>query len=199
MDGDEANIDLLKESPIFWRYRLHAHSNFITSENIMSLLETSGFGKIELLHIDLDGNDYWILESLDLNVFCPDLLILEYNALFGSERALSVPYSPSFNRFESHYSGKYFGASLLALNDLAQRKGYYFIGCNSAGNNAYFLADIYKSKIPQTNISKGFQSAGFREARDKGGSLSFVDLSEEAKLIEGLLVVDVGRGGTQEF
>jgi len=43
------------------------------------------------------------------------------------------------------------------------------------------------------------RSAGFRESRDNGGSLSFVDLSEEAKLIEGLAVVEVRLGKRRNF
>lgn len=194
IDGDAASIAMVKTSPIYWRYRFRAESHFINRRNITSLLEKSGFEKIELLRIDLDGNDYWILESLDLNVFRPEILILEYNAAFGSERLISVPYGSSFSRFDSHYSGKYFGASLQALNDLALRRGYYFIGCNSAGNIAYFLSDPYRTLIPETDISTGYQHSGFREARNEKGALTFLDLGSEQKLLKGLPVINIITG-----
>lgn len=197
MDGDEANIGVVKTSPIFWRHHLHAETHFITRENVMRLLEASGFEKIGLLHIDLDGNDYWILESLDLDTFRPDILILEYNALFGCERAISVPYNPSFNRFEAHYSGKFFGASLQALNHLARRKGYYFIGCNSAGNNAYFLSNTHRAVIPETDLSLGFQGSGFREARNKAGALTFAETRAELQLVKGLPVINIVTGAEE--
>ena len=115
----------------------------------------------------MDGNDYWIIESLDLKTFNPDILILEYNAVFGPDKCISIPYENNFNRFDAHYSGKYFGASLSALNYIAEKKGYYFIGCNSAGNNAYFLLNKYISKIPKINISEGYQTAGLERPEIK--------------------------------
>ena len=191
IDGDVENINTIKNSSIYWRFRLNAIQHFITKENIRDLLNMGGFNKVELLHIDLDGNDYWILKELDLMLLDPDILILEYNSLFGVERPISIPYDPHFYRKNAHFSGKYFGASLLALSLLAESKDYYFIGCNSAGNNAYFLAKRHIALIPQTDISSGFQQAGYREARDKDGRLSFVDASQEYEALKGLPVVNV--------
>ena len=91
----------------------------------------------------------------------------------------------------AHYSGKYFGASLLALASLAQSKGYYFIGCNSAGNNAYFLGNRFLSKIPRTNIVDGFQETGYRESRDKQGILTYSDTDLELTQIRGMPVIDI--------
>lgn len=36
-----------------------------------------------------------------------------------------------FSRFDSHYSGLYFGASIIALQHLAERKAYRFVGTNA--------------------------------------------------------------------
>lgn len=191
IDGSKENIDTVRQSTMYWRYNLSANQHFIDSDNVQDLLAGSGFKKIELLHIDLDGNDYWILRALDFSDLDPDILILEYNSTFGNERAISVPYDPSFSRISAHHSGKYFGASLPALNSLAQSKGYYFIGCNSAGNNAYFLADRFLSKIPKTDIYDGFQRAGFRESRDKLGKLTFSDADQDLNQIRGMPVIDI--------
>lgn len=190
MDGSKENVDTVRKSEMYWRYKLNAHQHFIDKDNVQSLLAESGFKKIELLHIDLDGNDYWILDALDLSDLDPDILILEYNSTFGKKRAITVPYESNFNRMNAHYSGKYFGASLSALNNLAAKKGYYFIGCNSAGNNAYFLANRLLSKIPKTDITDGFQETGYRESRDKDGSLQYISANKELELISGSEVYD---------
>ena len=139
LDSSEKNIAIIKKSQMYWRYNLIAKKAFIDKDNINSLLSLSKFEKLGYLHIDLDGNDYWILENLDLGLYSPDILILEYNAIYGNKEAISIPYEEKFNRMKVHYSGKYYGASLQALSYLADKKGYYFIGCNSAGNNAYFI------------------------------------------------------------
>jgi len=191
MDGSKENIDTVRKSSMYWRYKLSAHQYFIDRDNVQNLLTESGFKKIELLHIDLDGNDYWILDALDLSDLDPDVLILEYNSTFGNDRAISIPYDPAFFRMSAHHSGKYFGASLPALNILAESKGYYFIGCNSAGNNAYFLANRLLSKIPRTSIADGFQETGYRESRDKQGLLTYSDTDKEITQMSGMPVVDI--------
>lgn len=191
IDSSEKNISLIKNSEMYWKYNLIAEKAFIDRNNINSILSLSGFNDLGYLHIDLDGNDYWILENLNLERYSPDILILEYNAIFGNKEKISIPYNPTFNRINAHYSGKYWGASLQALNYLAEKKGYYFIGCNSAGNNAYFLKDIYKSKISKIDPILGFQDAQFKEARDKKGKLSFLSHNEVKEQLRKLPVIDV--------
>jgi hypothetical protein len=199
IDGSADNIHTVKNSPLYWRYDLQAECSFVTAENINQLLAKSGFNKIGLLHIDLDGNDYWVLKALDLSIYQPDILILEYNAHFGVERSISVPYDPGFYRMNAHYSGQYFGASLAALDLIAEEKGYYFIGCNSAGNNAYFLRDGYQSIIPQIVLQEGFVDARFRDSRDQNGNLVYCSRESAKESIRGMPVVNVVTGKTELF
>ncbi len=49
-----------------------------------TLLKNTGFTNIGLFHIDLDGNDYHILEAIDLTEVNPSIIIMEYNSVFGS-------------------------------------------------------------------------------------------------------------------
>lgn len=199
IDGSSENIDTLKSSLIYWRYDLQAISAFVTAENINELLASSNFSEVGLLHIDLDGNDYWILKALNLSRYNPDILILEYNALFGSEREITIPYDPGFYRFSAHYSGQYFGSSIAALFHLAELNGYYFIGCNSSGNNAYFLKERFRTLVPETTLSAGFVQAKFRDARDEKGKLSFMSREESAKMIRGLPVFNIKTGQIEPF
>ena len=111
--------------------------------------------------------------------------------MFGANRNITVPYNDNFNRFTAHHSGKYFGASLGALNYIAEKKGYYFIGCNKAGNNAYFVLTKYLSKIPKINLLDGYQAHGFREARNKNGILIYSNAEEEIKSLKGMPVLNV--------
>ncbi|MFM6253830.1 MAG: hypothetical protein ACKPEQ_32600, partial [Dolichospermum sp.] len=84
--------------------------------------------------MDIDGNDYWVWQAIDC--INPAIVISEYNFRFGANKAVTVPYDASFVRSKAHYSNIYYGASLKALCILADKKGYAFVGCNSAGNNA---------------------------------------------------------------
>src|SRR6202011_2520155 len=59
MDGSENYISSIRSEPIYWRHDLTALARFVTRENISSILEMAGFsGRIGLLGIDVDGNDY---------------------------------------------------------------------------------------------------------------------------------------------
>jgi hypothetical protein len=113
-------------------------SHFITRENVNELFTKYGYtGEIDLLSIDIDGVDYWIWEAIEC--VKPRLIIAEYNAVFGAERSITVPYSPSFDRYDHDDSGMYFGISLKAAHKLATKKGYVLCGCESSGANSFFI------------------------------------------------------------
>ena len=127
LDGTPENIEHLRSSATYWRNDVQAQAAFITAENINELIQRNGFfGPLGILSIDLDGNDYWILKELD--GLRPDILILECNPVFGDRHAVTVPYDPTFERFRSHHSGLLFGASIAAMRDLAESRGYEFLG-----------------------------------------------------------------------
>lgn len=198
MDGSAANINYIRKDSIYWRYGLTGISTFVTAENIDSLLRDNGFsGRIGLLHIDIDGNDYWVWKAITSTD--PDIVIMEYNSLFGPERAITIPYQPDFVRSRAHFSYLYAGASLTALCDLATEKGYSFVGCNSAGNNAYFVRKTQLGPLRALTPSEGFVQARFRESRSADGALSFADLDQQRKLISGLPVINVRTQQTEPF
>lgn len=142
IDGSKINIAKIKKDEIYWKHDLKVKSAFITAENINQLIEEEGIkGQIGLLHIDIDGNDYWVWKALEVVV--PKIMIVEYNSKFGCEKAITIPYKEDFVWTKAHYSNLYFGASILAFCDLADEKGYSFIGSNSAGNNAYFVKNEF--------------------------------------------------------
>lgn len=110
----------------------------VTRENINALLQEHAPGReIDLLSVDIDGNDYWVWEAL--SAVEPRVAVVEYNAAYGTERAISVQYDPTFQRWKKHPSGHYMGASLAALARLGERKGMRLVGCNSHGVNAFFV------------------------------------------------------------
>jgi|SRR3984893_5459663 len=190
MDGSEDQVALIQRDPIYWRHDLTALARFVTRENINSLLCEGGFsGRIGILSIDVDGNDYWIWEAI--NVVDPALVIIEYNGIFGDREAVTIPYKADFVRQQAHYSYLYWGTSLPALCHLAVQKGYIWIGCNSAGNNAYFVRADHASQFYQPSLPIDFVPAKFREGRNRQGSLSYIGQRDGFELIKDLLVWDV--------
>jgi len=184
MDGSDYNMKKLKKSKIYWKYDLIQNAIFIDLDNINTLLKNTGFTNIGLLHIDLDGNDYHILKAIDLTELNPSIIIMEYNAVFGGERLITVPYDKNFIRTKKHYSNLFFGASLPAINNLALKRGYSLVGCNKAGNNAYFVRkDLLNKKVKELSLDKAFKDSNFRESRNEDYSLSYLSGKDRLNIL----------------
>jgi hypothetical protein len=191
IDGGQQNIDYIRNDPIYWRHNLKAECSFITRENINDLIRRNGItGDIGLLSVDIDGNDYWVWQAID-GVY-PAIVVAEYNARFGPDRAVTTPYDANFVRSTAHHSNIYYGASLAALCLLGREKGYALVGCNSAGNNAFFIQQSLRpASLPELTPQQAYVACQFREARDAQGKLLFLSADEEKKLLDRLPLVDV--------
>jgi len=190
LDPSEENILSIQKDEVYWKFDLTAVKAFIDRENINELIEENGFCKeIGLLSIDIDGNDYWIWECID--VINPIIVIIEYNSHFGIHHAFTVPYDPIFNRTETHYSNLFFGCSLKALVLLSEKKGYAFVGSNSNGNNAYFVRNDKLGKIRALTLEEGYVESRFRESLDMEGNLSYLSGSQRLEIIKNMIVYDL--------
>lgn len=198
MDGDENNIQHLKAQSWFWKYDICAESHFITKANINPLLQNRfDDPEIGLLHIDLDGNDYWIWQ--EINSIKPIILIMEYNSIFGPERKITVPYRDDFIRTTAHFSNLYWGASLAALNNLSEKKGYSLITCNSAGNNAYFIKDEYLKDFRKKSVKEVFVESKYRESRNCTGDLTYLARNARYECIKDLPVYNIDTGKIEKL
>jgi hypothetical protein len=192
LDGSAKAMARLQSQRWFWKYDLRCKAVFIDKANINALMAETGFQNLGILHIDLDGNDYHILRELDFSLLNPSVVIMEYNAVFGKDRAISVPYDPQFYRTKAHYSNLYFGASLAALDLAATEKGYSLVGCNLAGNNAYFVRnDLLNQRIQKVGVDAAFVDSRFREGRNPDYRLSLLRGAERLEPIKGLPVLNV--------
>lgn len=195
LDGGTAHVEYVRSDPIGWRHWIDARSTFVTRDNINAEIAAAGIsGDIGLLSIDIDGNDYWVLEAID--VVRPRILIVEYNSTFGPEAAVTIPYDPAFDRTRAHSSNLYWGASLAAVAMAADQKGLSLVGSNSAGNNAFFVRQDLLGELKPLQPSEAWVDARFRESRDDEGNLTFI-ASREQRLaaIAEMPLLDV-RAGT---
>ncbi|WP_216658880.1 hypothetical protein [Nocardioides sp. zg-1230] len=193
IDGSEANVASITTMAEHWRHDLTAVASFITRENINDLFTSAGFtGEVGLLSIDIDGNDYWVWEAIE--VVSPVVVVAEYNSVFGPEAKVTVPYAADFTRRAAHHSHLFFGASLGALCDLAERKGYAFVGSNSNGNNAYFVRLDQLGDLRALSAAEGYVESRFRESRDASGNLTHLSGSARLDEIAHLVVQDLTTG-----
>jgi len=190
IEGDSSCIEFVKQEQMYWKYDLTAVNHFIDKDNINQIFVENGFGgEIGLLSIDIDGNDYWIWESI--NTVNPVIVVAEYNSVFGPDYAVTVPYDPTFDRTNAHHSNLYWGCSLKALYLLAERKGYVFAGTNSNGNNAHFIRKDKVGNLPSIGIQIGYTESRFRESRDRQGNLTYLSGSDRLRMIKDMKVYNV--------
>ena len=191
IDGSQTNIDYIKKDSIYWRYNLKAVQAFITKENINDLIRSNGLsGEIGLLSIDIDGNDYWVWEAIDVVV--PSIVVIEYNARFGHERAVTIPYRADFRRSPQVGACVYYGSSLAAFSKLGNKRGYALVGCNSAGNNAFFVRrDLKPECLPELAPKEAFVRNQFRESRGPSGELAFLSAEDEDAILRDLPLVEL--------
>ncbi|MBV9561088.1 MAG: hypothetical protein JOY90_11605 [Bradyrhizobium sp.] len=138
LDGSPTNVAQIRSHfDAFLREgRLEAIQSFITAENINSLIRQGGItGDIDLLSIDIDRNDYWVWQAIE--VVRPRVVVIEYNATLRPPLSGVVPYEP----MQTWNGSNYFGASLEALVRLGRRKGYRLVGCSFNGANAFFVQE----------------------------------------------------------
>jgi hypothetical protein len=189
LDARESDIQYIREDKIYWQYDLQARCTWITRENINELLRDAGFGEdVGLLSIDIDGNDYWIWEAIEC--VRPLIVIIEYNSLFGM-RPIVVPYKEDFNRADTHYSNLYYGASLGAMQHLAQKKGYLLLGSNVWGHNAFFVRADIAGEFHGLELREAYVASKFRESRDETGKLTYLRGNDRIKPIQDMPVVQV--------
>lgn len=142
-DGSAPNINkgrrFYAEHPdTFWQPPVLVDA-WITPDNINGLIEKNGFyGEIDLLSLDMDGMDYWVLRAIEC--IQPRVIVLETVSPWGAERSVTVPYQADF--VVTWVEGlPYCGASLPAFVKLLKGRGYRLVGMEGLGFNAFFVLD----------------------------------------------------------
>lgn len=126
----------------------------VLPENINDLLTGHGYaGEVDMLSLDIDSYDYWVLEALQ--VCRPRVLIAEYNAAFGGQRAVTIPYPQPLAGTPKGYHG----ASLAAMVAAARRKDYRLVLCDESGVNAFFVRNDLAPALPELPVARAFKPA----------------------------------------
>ena len=146
----------------------------VSPGNINQILSDQGFtGEVDLLSIDIDSYDYWVLESL--SVVSPRVLVVEYNASLGADRALTIPKDGRLEDVPKRVRG----ASLAAIEKLARRKGYRLVVCDPTGTNAFFQRDDVATQIAGVEVARAYRPGADRWGPDDtrpGGDLGATDV-----------------------
>ena len=179
-------IDIVPEAIVGLRARFGhnpgvvAVAAAVSPENVNQLLTDHGFtGEVDLLSIDIDSYDYWVLEAL--SAVSPRVLVVEYNASLGAERAVTIPKQAALDDIPKQYRG----ASLAALDKLARRKHYRLVVCDPTGTNAFFLRDDVAPKVPGVSVAQAYRPVVDRWSVDDAAAADGrAAIAEGAPLVE---------------
>ncbi len=137
----DGNKDILKRGKhIYSRYfgkwskRFSFTHAIVTVTNINEILTGILSQKeIDLLSIDLDGNDYFIWDKI--TVINPRVVVTEVQIEKGN-----ADFIPEYNNeFELYESDLPKGASPLSMTKLAEEKGYQLVAANKGCYNLFFV------------------------------------------------------------
>jgi len=199
IDGSLENVESIRSEQFYSFFDLQVHCAFIDKSNINTLIQESCFDpNVGILSIDVDGNDYWIWE--EITSIQPVIVIVEYNALFGCDQALTIPYKDDFVRSSKNIGGlSYFGTSLKALCRLGEKKGYSFIGTNSAGNNSYFIRNDFMQflSLPNLTCENGYNFSSFSEFWDSNNNA--IRGLDKINVLNGCEIYDIDTNQTIKF
>lgn len=119
--------------------------DFVKVDNIVSLMKN--FYDWGGISIDIDGNDYWILDKILANVK-PIVIIAEFNAHYTDSR--TIKYDPDFV-----WAGdSYYGFTFEAGKKLAEANGYTVIFQNDNLNMYMVRNDLINVTVPPVTYKK---------------------------------------------
>jgi hypothetical protein len=132
----------------------------VTLDNVNQCIRSAGFsGEIDLMSIDIDGNDYWIWDAIDC--INPRVVCIETRVEFGCNDVVA-PYNDNPTGQALHPD--YFGASPVAMVRLSKKKGYRLIGANMYGyNTIYVRDDLGQDSLPEVSVESVLRHPGNRE------------------------------------
>jgi hypothetical protein len=109
-----------------------------------------------LFSIDIDSFDYCLLKELIELDFRPDILIHEYNSVFGPQAKITREYPGPFDKRVNY------GASLMAYK-LLLKEHYTFITVESMGINAFYIRNDINFKMPEKIIKFKYLQRGDKD------------------------------------
>lgn len=117
---------------------------FVTAENIVPFLKERAIPvAFDILSIDIDGNDYHVLQAVMQAGYRPRIVIAEINPIFDIKESFAMKYNPE----HTWQNDDYYGMSLKAATLLMQQHGYMIVFVSDS-LNAYYV----RKELVNTNL-----------------------------------------------
>jgi hypothetical protein len=154
VDGDHGNLAAM------WKFYTTRFDTFdhpprcvctwIESDNVDELIRSNGFsGELDLLTIDMDGIDYWILNAI--HCVQPRVIVVEYHSGWLADEPMTIPDIKGFRCTTEKPA--FCSGSLAAFNKLLKGRGYRLVGCNRNRLNAFFVKNgLGDDVLPEVSV-----------------------------------------------
>lgn len=137
----DAKLEILQRGKYIYKKYFKQNANrfsfvhsIVTVKNIDEVLKTQlSVSEVDLLSIDLDGNDYFIWQAI--TAINPRVVITEVQVEKGNKDFIPE-YTNAFELYEDNLPK---GASPLSMVKLAATKGYCLVAVNNGGYNLFFV------------------------------------------------------------
>ena len=191
-DGDVEAVQRAQSLREVWSGDVEVAAEWVEPANVNQIIAARGLtGAIGVLSIDVDGIDYHLLDAV--NVVSPWIVVMEYNARYGPQATVTVPYQPGFDRREEHHSWLHHGVSLAGLEAWGTERGYDLVTVNRQGTNAFLIAAAHRpDSLPRRTAADLWRPLLFSEHHNTAGVHEPITFDAERAIVKELPTVDVG-------
>jgi len=142
---------------------------FVDKDNVRELFDEVyayyKISEIDFFSLDIDGNDYHVMQSVLQYGVKPKMICVEYNAKWGKNANVKVSYDAGF----VWAADDYMGVALAAWLQLFGKHGYTLLSCDIGGNNAFFIRNEYVNLFTIYSPALLYQPARYYLTRRRAG------------------------------
>ena len=139
IEGNKGASALAKKIMSSTNLGVEAMNTFVTKDNVPDLIQSALHSNPDFFSLDIDGNDYYVAESLFKAGLRPAVVAVEYNSTLGEEKSMTIKYQENFDFIKAHPTELYYGVSIKAWKKLFESLNYKFVTVDQNGVNAFFL------------------------------------------------------------
>ena len=144
-----------------FKNKLSVVNSFIDRDNIVTIFKKSyaffGVNELDFFSLDIDGNDFYIMEELFNNAIFPKVVCVEYNAKFYPPHKFKIKY----NKLHVWDKTDYMGCTLQDYADLFESFNYTLLCCNIPGINAFFIRNEFAPAFKKYSVPEIYQPYRF--------------------------------------
>jgi len=151
--------------------RVESLQLFVTRENATEIVRRSLHPNPDVFSIDIDGNDYYVMEAVLQAGFRPRICAVEYNSAFGPTECVTIEYSEAHAvDFDDVGGSLYYGVSINGWRHFFASHGYRFVTVEASGINAFFVdASEFDEEFTSALRGLEFQENGWQRMRTRLG------------------------------